>query len=109
MTDILLGLIALGALTTALIQAVVIVSLVKTARRNIARVERLRALAAPLSAHLASIRGDFARAQEVAGRQLGRVALMYDTVEPPVRKGLTALAVLRGVSRVVRRARRLVR
>ena len=106
MTDVLLGLIAFGVLTTAVLQVVVIVTLARTARRVAGRIERLRALVEPLPAHLAAIREHVGRAQSIADRQLGQVARIYDAVEPPVRHGLTLLAVLRGVSRAAGRFRR---
>lgn len=106
MTDILLGLIALGTFTTALLQVIVIVSLVRSARRAFTRIERLRAMVAPLPAHLSAIRDDLQRAQDLAQQQLGRIALIYDIVEAPVRHGMTALAILRGVRSVVGRGRK---
>jgi hypothetical protein len=98
MTDTLLGLIALGTLTTAVLQVVVIVALLRTGKKAIARVERMRTLIAPLPAHLAAIRKDVDRMQVVAGRQMQKVGALYAAVEPPLRHGMTALAVLRAVT-----------
>jgi len=98
MTDTLLGLIALGTLTTAVLQVVVIVAIVRSGRKAIARVERLRALVAPLPAHVAAIRDDVERMQMVAGRQMEKIGALYAAVEPPLRHGMTALAVVRAVT-----------
>lgn len=106
MTDILLGLIALGTLITALLQVIVIVSLVRTAKRTFDRIERLRAMVEPLPQHLANIRDDIDKARAVADRQLGHVARLYDAVEPPLRHGLTAFSVAKTVMATVRRFRR---
>lgn len=103
MTDILLGLIALGTLTTALLQVVIIVALVRTGKNALARIERLRAMVAPLPLHLASIRDDLARAQAIAGQQAGRVAAVYDAIEPPLRHGMMAVSLVKGLSSVFRR------
>ncbi len=102
MTDILLGLIALGTLTTALLQVVVIVALVRTGKSALARVERLKAMVAPLPAHLASIQDELARAQAIAGQQLGKVAAMYEAIEPPLRHAMTAWSMFKGLSGFIR-------
>jgi hypothetical protein len=98
MTDTLLGLIALGTLTTAVLQVLVIVGLFRAGKRAIARVEGLKALVAPLPAHVAAIREDIDRMQAVAGRQMERVGALYAVVEPPIRQGMTAFAVVRAVA-----------
>jgi hypothetical protein len=98
MTEILLGLIALGTLTTAVLQVIVIVALIRSGRKALARVERLRALVAPLPAHVAAIREDVERMQLVAGRQMEKVSALYSAVEPPLRHGMTAMAIIRAVT-----------
>jgi hypothetical protein len=103
MTDLLLGLIALGTLITAVLQVVVIVSLVRTGKTLFARVERLRVMVQPLPAHLAVIQTELARAQAIAGQQVGRIAAIYNTLEPPLRHGMTALTIIRSVSGLFQR------
>ena len=97
MTVTFLGLIALGTLTTAILQVVVIVALIRAGKSALDRVERIRALVAPLPAHVASIREDVERMQAVAEAQLGKVGAMYAMVEPSWRYGMTAIGVARGV------------
>ena len=95
MTDTLLGLIALGTLTTAVVQVVVIVALLRSGQKALARVERLKFLVAPLPAHVAAIREDVDRMKVIAGRQLDKVGALYAAIEPPLRHGMTAFAVMR--------------
>jgi hypothetical protein len=98
MTDTLLGLIALGTLTTAVLQVLVVVGLIRAGKKAIGRVQRLKALVAPLPAHVAAIREDVDRMQAVAGRQMEKVGALYAAVEPPIRQGMTALAVIRAMA-----------
>ena len=106
MTDTLLGLIALGTLTTAVLQVVVIVGLLGAGRKAMARVQRIKALVAPLPAHAAAVRQDVERMREVAGRQVEKVNALYSAVESPLRHGMTALAVVRAVTGFWRGGRR---
>ncbi len=106
MTDWLLGLIALGTLITALLQVVVVVALIRMVRRSLARAERVRAMIAPLSAHVGEISDSVSRAKSVADGYTQRLADLYHLIEPPFRKGATAFAVARGIAAVFRRSRR---
>ncbi len=103
MIDVLLGLIALGTVTTAVLEVVALVSLMRIGRRTVARVERIRQQVAPLAGHVAAIRADLAKAQAHAAAQLDRVASIYAAVEGPVRQGATAIAVARSVAAILRR------
>ena len=105
MTNILLGLIALGTVTTAVVEIIVIVSLARTARRVRRRVERIRGQAAGLAGHLASIREHVSRAQSLASVQIERVFSVYSAIEGPLSLSLTAMAVARSVASVLRRTR----
>ena len=103
MIDVLLGLIALGTMTTAVLEVVAIVALIRIGRRTVARVERIRQQVTPLSAHVAAMGADLAKAQALAAAQLDRVASIYAAVEGPVRRGATAIAIARSVTLVLRR------
>lgn len=105
MTETLLGLIALGTLTTAVLQIVVMVGLLRAGKRALTRVQRISDMVAPLPAHLESIRVDVERMKDVAAGQASRVAAFYDVVAPPIQKGMTALAIIRTVTGFVRKRR----
>lgn len=103
MIDVLLGLIALGTITTAVLEVVAVVSLIRIGRRTVARVERLRQQVAPLAGHIAAIGAGLTKAQALAAVQLDRIASIYAAVEGPVRQGATAIGVARSVAVVLRR------
>ncbi len=109
MTDWLLGLIALGTLTTALLQVIVIVSILRIGRRVMTRVERLKATCAPLPVHVAEVAANLARVQALAESRMQRLSSLYAMVESPVRQGFATIAIARGVSQLFRRVSRPAR
>ncbi len=109
MTDFLLGLIALGTLTTAVVEVVVIVALVRIGLRLKERVDRIQRLVQPLAGHAAEVGEQMTRARALAVAQLDRVVSAYSVVEAPLSRVMTAFAVARGVASVVRRRPRRAR
>lgn len=80
-------------------------SMLRAGKRTLATVDRIKAMVAPLPAHLASIQRDLAQMQAVSSRQAARVGALYDAVEPSIRHGMRALTVARTVAGFVRRFR----
>ncbi len=103
MIDVLLGLIALGTLTTAVVEIVVIVALARIGLRVKRRVDRIQRLLEPLAGHAAEVGENMTRARALAEAQFDRVVSAYAVVEVPLARVMTALAVARGVASVVRR------
>ncbi len=109
MIDVFLGLVALATLTTALVELVVIVGLVRIGLRLTQRVNRIRRLARPLAVHAAEVGENMSRARSLADAQLDRVVSAYAAVEVPLGRVMTAFAVARGVATAVRRLPRRAR
>ena len=98
MTEFLLAVIALGALMTAVLEVLLIVGLVRGLRRWSARIDRLRALIGPLSAHAQGIKRDLERSRSLAEGQAGRLAAFATTIEPSVRYGVAGVTAARAVA-----------
>ena len=95
MTDFLLALIALGAVTTVTLEVVLVVGLVRGLRRWMTRVERFRAQIAPLAAHAKGISRDVARSRSLVAGQAGRLAALATAIEPAMRYGLAGVLAAR--------------
>lgn len=102
---VLLGVIALATLTTAVVELLVIVWLVRAGRRTSRAVDRLSRQVAPLRAHAQAIGEHLTRARFLASAQLNRAASAAEAVARPIQKLAIAVTVARGVSGVLGRRR----
>ena len=112
MTDIYLGLIALGVLVMATIQVAAIVTAVRAARRVGEMVGRLEQDVRPIIANLTKVSEDAARASARAAAQIDRLdalvasmavrveetaATLQQTILQPARDGLALLSSLKSI------------
>ena len=100
MSDLFLGLIALGVLGMAAIQVAAIVFAVRAARRVGDAVSRFESTVQPIVAHLQTITADAARATTVASAQLERASQMMSDLSKRVDE--TAAAVQSSIVRPAR-------
>jgi hypothetical protein len=112
MTDLYLGLIALGVLVMAGIQTAVVVSALKAARRLGEMAARFEHDVKPIVANLAKVSEEAARASTQAAAQVDRLdalvssvaqrvdetaAVLQQSILQPARDGLALLSMLKGL------------
>jgi hypothetical protein len=101
--DFFLGLIALGALTTVVVELVAIVGLLRFGVRLKQRADRIQRLAKPLAGHASAIRENLTYARGLAEVQLDRAALTYAAIDMPMSRVMTVLTVVRTARKILKR------
>ena len=112
MTDLYLGLIALGVLVMAVIQVAAVVTAMKAAKRVSEMASRFEQDVRPIVANLQKVSEEAARASALAAAQVDRldslvagvsrrvedtVATLQQTILQPARDGLALLSTLKSV------------